>query len=207
VKRIGESEAPALFSSGEASRSAAWPAEQGGRKHGLTGIAISAKGWRFAWASVSLDPRLLSASSFASGVGIEGVVSNTTRSGRSRERAIGMEKHQFAANSAATRKLPTHPKYFNNGMVTVSAPICRLQFTATGFAEIAQRVHLVDQLGQIDECSVRGQIGFEDQPTCLLGRLNHGIARKDFHTGDESVKVDQFRNLRLVVDEGVGVKP
>jgi hypothetical protein len=41
------------------------------------------------------------------------------------ERAIGTEKHQFAANSAATRKLPTHPKYFNNGMVTVSAPICR----------------------------------------------------------------------------------
>ena len=34
-----------------------------------------------------------------------------------RERAIGTEEHQFAANSAATRKLPTHPKYFNNGMV------------------------------------------------------------------------------------------
>ena len=33
-----------------------------------------------------------------------------------RERAIGTEEHQFAANSAATRKLPTHPKYFNNGM-------------------------------------------------------------------------------------------
>jgi hypothetical protein len=43
-----------------------------------------------------------------------------------RERAIGTEKHLFAANSAATRKLPTHPKYFNNGMVTVSARICRL---------------------------------------------------------------------------------
>ena len=35
-----------------------------------------------------------------------------------RERAIGTEKHQFAANSAATRKLPTHPKYCSNGMVT-----------------------------------------------------------------------------------------
>jgi hypothetical protein len=32
-----------------------------------------------------------------------------------RERAIGTEEHQFAANNAATRKLPTHPKYFNNG--------------------------------------------------------------------------------------------
>jgi hypothetical protein len=27
-----------------------------------------------------------------------------------RERAIGTEKHLFGANSAATRKLPTHPK-------------------------------------------------------------------------------------------------
>jgi hypothetical protein len=25
--------------------------------------------------------------------------------------AIGEEKHQFAANSATSRKLPTHPKY------------------------------------------------------------------------------------------------
>jgi hypothetical protein len=54
-----------------------------------------------------------------------------------RERAIGAEKHQLAANSAATRKLPTHPKYFNNGMVTISAPICRQQFAAAGLAEIA----------------------------------------------------------------------
>jgi hypothetical protein len=46
-------------------------------------------------------------------------------------------KHQFAAKIAATRKLPTHPKYFNNGMVTVSAPIGRLQFAAAGIAEIA----------------------------------------------------------------------
>ena len=64
-----------------------------------------------------------------------------------RERAIGTEKHKFAANSAATREPPTHPKYFNNGTVTVSAPICRLQLTATGFAEIAQWVHLIDQIG------------------------------------------------------------
>jgi hypothetical protein len=47
------------------------------------------------------------------------------------------ENHELAANSAATRKLPTHPKYFNNGTVTVSAPICRLQFAAAGLAEIA----------------------------------------------------------------------
>jgi len=79
-----------------------------------------------------------------------------------RERAIGTEKHQFAANSAATRKLPTHPKYFDSGMVTVSASICRLQFAAAGLAEIAQRIHLVDQVGQIDECPVRGQIRVED---------------------------------------------
>ena len=95
-------------------------------------------------------------------VGIEGVVSNTTRSGHlssvwiltlilwfngaseGRERAIGMEKHKFAANSAATREPPIHPKYLNSGMVTASAPICRLQLTATGFAEIPQGVHLVD---------------------------------------------------------------
>ena len=63
-----------------------------------------------------------------------------------RERAIGTEEHQLAANSAATGKFPTHPKYFNNGMVTVSAPICRLQFAAAGLAEIPQRVHLVDQV-------------------------------------------------------------
>jgi len=30
-----------------------------------------------------------------------------------RERAIGTEEHQFAASSAATRKLPTQPEYFN----------------------------------------------------------------------------------------------
>ena len=36
---------------------------------------------------------------------------------------IGKGKHQFVANSVAMRKLPTHPKYFNNGMVTVSTPI------------------------------------------------------------------------------------
>ena len=46
------------------------------------------------------------------------------------------ENHELATNSAATRKLPTHPKYFNNGMVTVSALICR-QFAAAGLAEIA----------------------------------------------------------------------
>jgi hypothetical protein len=40
-------------------------------------------------------------------------------------RTIGAEQHQFAAKSAATRKLPTHPKYCNNGMVTVSAPVGR----------------------------------------------------------------------------------
>jgi hypothetical protein len=43
---------PRLFLIGDASRSAVWPAEQGGRKHGLTGIAaISAdasKSWRSA---------------------------------------------------------------------------------------------------------------------------------------------------------------
>jgi hypothetical protein len=61
-----------------------------------------------------------------------------------RERAIGTEEHQLAANSAATRRPPTHPIYLNNGMVTVSAPICRLQFAAAGLAEIAQWVHLVD---------------------------------------------------------------
>jgi hypothetical protein len=71
---------------------------------------------------------------------------NGTSEGR--ELAIDTEKHKFAANSAATRELPTRPKYFNNnGMVRVSAPICRLQLTATGFAEIAQGVHLLDQIG------------------------------------------------------------
>src|ERR1700756_2178669 len=93
---------------------------------------------------------------------------------------------QFAASSAARRKLPTHPKYSNAGMVTVSAPICRLQFAAAGLAEIAQWVHLVDQVGQIDECPVRGQIGIEDQPTRLLGCLNNGITGENLHSGDES---------------------
>jgi hypothetical protein len=67
---------------------------------------------------------------------------------------------------------------------TPSAPICRLQLTATGFAEIAQWVHLVDQIGQVDECPVRGQIGIEDQPARLLGRFNHGIAGENLHTCD-----------------------
>ena len=33
------------------------------------------------------------------------------RNVRTRRWAIGAEKHQFAASSAARRKLPTHPKY------------------------------------------------------------------------------------------------
>ena len=82
-----------------------------------------------------------------------------------------------------------------------------LQFAAAGLAEIAQRIHLVDQVGQVDECPVRGKIGFQDQPARLLGRFDHGIARKDFHPCDESVEVDEFRDLGLVVDEGVGVQP
>src|SRR6201993_2454257 len=117
------------------------------------------------------------------------------------------ENHELAANSAAKRKLPTHPKYFNNGMVTISAPIGRLQFAAAGLAEIAQWVHLVDQVGQVDECPVRGQIGIEYQPARLFGRFNHGIAGENLHSGDESVEVDKFRNLGLVVDNCIGVQP
>src|ERR1700730_16773967 len=122
-----------------------------------------------------------------------------------RERAIGTEEHQLAANSAATGKFPTHPKYFNNGMVTVSAPICRLQFAATGLAEIAQWVHLFDQVRQVDECPVRGQIGIEDQSARLLGCFNHGIAGENLHSGDESVEIDKFRNLGLVVNKCIRV--
>jgi hypothetical protein len=48
-----------------------------------------------------------------------------SRTSEAREWAIGTEKHLFAANSAAARELPTHPKYCNNGMVTVSAPAGR----------------------------------------------------------------------------------
>src|ERR1700722_20817807 len=95
-----------------------------------------------------------------------------------RERAIGSEAHQFAAESAAIRRLPTHPKYFNSGMITVSAPICRLQFAAAGLAEIVQRIHLVDQVRQVAERPVRGQISVEDQSPRLLGRFDHSIARK-----------------------------
>ena len=39
-----------------------------------------------------------------------------------------------------------------------SAPVGRLQFAAAGLAEIAQRIHLVDQVGQVDECPVWRQI-------------------------------------------------
>ena len=76
-----------------------------------------------------LTLRLVSASAFSAGANIERVVSNTTRSGHlwsewirmwmlSPSRALGgvasatlPEDHQLAANSAARRKLPTHPKY------------------------------------------------------------------------------------------------
>jgi hypothetical protein len=82
-----------------------------------------------------------------------------------------------------------------------------LQFAAAGLAEIAQRIHLVDQLGQVDEGSVGRKIGFEDQPPRLLGCFNHGIARKDFHPCDKRVEVDEFRDLGLVADESVGIQP
>jgi hypothetical protein len=105
------------------------------------------------------------------------------------------------------REASHRPEILNNGLVTVSAPICRLQFTAAGLAEIAQGVHLVDQVGQVDECPVRRQIGIEDQPARLLGGFNHGIARENLHSGDESVEVDELRNLGLVVHECIGVQP
>ena len=61
------------------------------------------------------------------------------------------ERHQFAASSAASRKLPTHPEAAGNDIARTSARLSRLQFAAAGLAEIAQRIHLVDQLGQVDE--------------------------------------------------------
>ena len=65
----------APFSIGEGSRSAAW-AEQGRRKHGLAGGAISAnasKGWRSARPGVSLSPTSVSPSAFASCASVERV--------------------------------------------------------------------------------------------------------------------------------------
>jgi hypothetical protein len=50
---------------------------------------------------------------------------------------------------------------------TNSAPVTRLQFATAGFTEIAQRIHVVDQAGQIDECPVWGKVGFDDQLGCL----------------------------------------
>lgn len=37
-----------------------------------------------------------------------------------------------------------------------------LQCAATGFAEVAQWIHLVDQRRQVDECPVRGKIGLNE---------------------------------------------
>jgi hypothetical protein len=149
---------------------------QGGRKRGLARMALisakASKGWRSARTGVSLPPMRSARRRFAP---TSNALYRTPRvqaifdssgfriltfwlSGISERgaRTIGAEQHQFAAKSAPRRKLPTHPKYSNNGMVTVSAPICRLQFAAAGLAEIAQRFHLVDQVGQIDECPVWG---------------------------------------------------
>jgi hypothetical protein len=56
----------------------------------------------------------------------------------------------------------------------------RLQFAAAGFAEIPQRIHLVNKLGQVDECPVRRKVGVKNQPTGFLCRLNDGVARKIF---------------------------
>ena len=80
----------ARLSRAAACRCAAWPAEQGGRKHRLTGIAAippnASRGWRFTSADLSLDPGLLSASGFALDTAPQPLVSNTP-SGRSMIRA------------------------------------------------------------------------------------------------------------------------
>ena len=82
------------FPIGDAFRSAAWPAEQGGRKHGPAGIAAisanAAKGWRSAGTGGSLPPMSVSALAFASSVNAERVVPNTTRSGHLRSVWIRM---------------------------------------------------------------------------------------------------------------------
>src|SRR5262249_2637828 len=90
---------------------------------------------------------------------------------------------------------------------TSSEPVSRLQFATTGFAEVAQWIHLFDQCRQVDERPVGGKIGFDDQLSRLLSPFNHSIACNNFHPSYERVQVNELRNLRLVVNEGIGVKP
>ena len=82
-----------------------------------------------------------------------------------------------------------------------------LKFATTGFAEVAQWIHLLDQCRQVDECPVGGKIGFDDQLSRLLGRFNHSIACKDFHPSYECIQVNELHNFRILASEGIDVKP
>jgi hypothetical protein len=97
-----------------------------------------------------------------------------------------------------------HPRARNN---RASAHLRRLQFLPAGLAEIPQRIDFVDQLGQVDRCSVGREIGLNDQSARLLCRIIHTIARQYFQPADERIQADHFRDLGLVVYERIGVEP
>jgi len=72
-----------------------------------------------------------------------------------------------------------------------SAAASRLKFPAIRIAEIAQRIHSIEHLRQVDECLVRRKVGFDDQVTCLLGCFDDVAARQDSHSAYQSEQVDE----------------
>jgi hypothetical protein len=144
---------------------------------------------------------------------LERVVSNTARSGHLWSEWIRMwmlslsgapeggasatlpKSHQLAAKSAARIKLPAPEILKRRHGWRISARMGALQFAPAGFAEIPQRIHLVDKLWEVKECPVRRKVRVDNQPTRLLRRTNDGVGRKNFLSSDESVQANQFRNL------------
>ena len=96
------------------------------------------------------------------------------------------------------------PRARNN---RASAHLRRMQFLPAGLTEIPQRIDFVDQIGQVDQCSVGKEISLNDQSARLLCRVIHTIARQYFHPADERIQADHFRDLGLVVHERIGVEP
>jgi hypothetical protein len=83
-----------------------------------------------------------------------------------------------------------------------------LQFGAACFAKVTQRIYCtaLHQLSHLREGFVRRKIRVDNHSNDRLRFFNHGRARQNAHSAYQGVDPDQFRNLRLVMYEGVEVQ-